>query len=140
MSEESNTIKEVNAAGFKRRRSALDSSYTALKYVSGLQRKQFRKSDKITDITVCVSLLLATLLIFCPPFLLKPQLIVVLDLLLLGTIITFIMKRLGILITLSERQAVLVWDLLVGSLVLGVLLCLNSLFVINYVSNITTKF
>jgi len=141
---ETNKCANQNSAGknpnFKNRRSALDSSYTALKYVSGLPRDKFRKSDRVTDIIIFVCLLFAAVLIFVPTSILRPPLLLSLDIIILMTTIFFIAKRLGILITLSERQAVLVWDIVVATLVLGILLCINALLFINYVTHIPFTF
>ena len=118
----------------RRRRPAWASSYTALKYISALPRENFRKSDKITDVLVLVCVLFAAMLIFFPPNLLKSPIILLADFAFVAIIISFIMKRLGILITLSQRQAVLVWDIVVGSLLLGVLLTFNMMLFILYMT------
>jgi hypothetical protein len=121
-----------SAEGLSRRRSLLTSTYSSLQYICSLPRKQFRSSDKVSDLLVLVCLLFAVILILLPSSLLQPTIVILADGVFLAVIVFFIMSRLGILITLSERQAVLVWDIVVGSLLLGILLSFNATYVIAY--------
>jgi hypothetical protein len=114
----------------KKRRSVFASTCTSLKYIGSLPRKQYRQSDRFSDLLVLVCLLCALMLIILPPPLVRPPIVAVADLVFLAAIIFFIMNRIGILITLSERQAVLVWDIVVGSLLLGILLSFNAMYFI----------
>lgn len=125
--------KEVNdnssivrsVASQAQRRNSFTTTNEALKYVSAASRKNLRQSDKVTSVLLIVCILVGAAFVFIP---LNPVLILAADLLFFATLITFMVKRLGILITLSERQSVLVWDIILGSLLLGVLLTLNFLF------------
>jgi hypothetical protein len=120
--------------GIYKRRSPWASSYSALQYVSTLSRKNFRKSDTVSDILVCLCVLCAVVLIFVPPKLLTPPVILGADIIFFAVTFYFVLKRLGILITLSARQAILVWDIVVGSFLLGILLCFNVMLFITYMT------
>jgi hypothetical protein len=111
-------------------RSLLDSAYATLQYIGSLPRQQFRKSDKVSDLLVLVCLLFAVMLITLPPQLLKPPVVTLADFVFLAVIVFFILSRLGILVTLTQRQAVLVWDIVIGTFLLGILLCFNAMYFI----------
>jgi hypothetical protein len=111
-------------------RSLLDSTYTTLRYIVSLPRQQFRKSDKVSDLLVLVCLLFAVMLITLPPQLLRPPVVTLADFVFLAVIVFFIMSRLGILVTLTQRQTALVWDIVMGVFLLGILLCFNAMYFI----------
>jgi len=152
MSKESNEPEKINESGHAqspegdnappakapqmKRRASWTSSYAAIKYVSSIPRKRFRYSDKVTDILAGVLILLCTLLIFVPIDLLKLPLTLLCDVLFTLTIVFYIMNRLGILTTLSERQAVLVWDMVLGAFLLGILAIINLSLFVNFIRQI----
>ncbi len=112
------------------RRSMLKGTCAFLQYIGSLPRKEYRKGDKVSDLLVLVCLLFAVMLITLPSALVRPPVVALADLVFLAVIVFFIMSRMGILITLSERQAILVWDIIVGALLLGMLLSFNAMYFI----------
>lgn len=114
----------------ERRQSAWSSSYKALNYVLGLERNRLRIADKTSDILLGLAILMIVLLSFAPSESWQVPLALGCDFACLSIVFFFIGNRLGILRTLNEKQAVLVWDIVMGALILGVLLAINSMLLI----------
>ena len=123
----------------QKRSSPWDSSYHALKYVTAIPRDNFRTTDKITEILVFCCLVFIALLIFVPPTFLTPPVILLADIIFFSITVIFIMKRLGILITLNARQAVLVWDIVIAALIIGIILSFNAMKFIKYLVHVPFK-
>ncbi len=105
-------------------------TYLAIKHIASLPRKNFRTSDRVSDILVLSCLVCALLLIFIPSTLLKLPVVLVIDTVFITVVLYFVMKRMGIILTLPDRQAVLVGDIIVGALLLGMLISINVILFI----------
>lgn len=117
------------------RRNIFASTIEACKYVTVLPGKRFRYSDRATDILAAVSILLLLALVFMPVNSFQLPLVVLCDALFLLTIIIFTVNRLGILTALTERQFILVWDIILGAFLLGILVSANYALILHYVRN-----
>lgn len=104
----------VSNDGRERRRSRWHSAAAAIKYLNGLPRKEFRDTDRTTNILLIASLVVLAALVFTPLDATRFPLAMACILLFGTTIVFFVANRFGIIGTLTPRQAVLVWDLLVG--------------------------
>lgn len=124
--------KAGDSGGLIRRRSPWAGTYESIKYISGLSRSKFRSSDKITEVLAAVSLLGLGLLIFMPSTFLRLPLALFCDTIFSICVIFFITNRLGIMTSLSERQAILVWDVILVSLLLGALIAVNVMMVASH--------
>jgi hypothetical protein len=113
-----------------RRQSVWAASYEALNYVLGIERSKLRTADKTTDILLGLAILSIVLLSFAPSEAWQVPLAFGCDILCLVIVLSFLGNRMGILRTLSQKQAVLVWDIVMGALILGVLVAVNSMLFI----------
>jgi hypothetical protein len=109
-----------NKAGDPKRRAAMWNLGGALKYIlnqSGDEKVKQRFSDYITVILViiCVAALVGAVAL---P--LSPQLKLIPLLLTVVAVISYIINRLGIIVSLNARQAMIIWQILVASFWLGV--------------------
>ena len=95
------------------RRARWSSAFQAIEYVNAQSRDRLRESDKKTNALLIATLAVVALLFLTPPDYL-PYMVLICDLLFGATLLVFILNRLGILGTLSPRQVVLVWDLILG--------------------------
>jgi len=128
-----------NPTGIERRRPFWSSSLAALKYAGAIPRDRLRKADKISQVLVFCCGLFSLAFIVCTAFIWNSLPMLGLDLVIVAVTLFFIMQRLGILITLSPRQAALVWDMFVAIFVLGVLVCANALALIYYMTHIAAR-
>jgi hypothetical protein len=105
------------------------SAYEAIK-LSTLPRKKFRYTDRVTDILAAISILTLLILIFAPAF--RPASALLCVTACMVTIIFFIVNRLGVLTTIPERKAVLVWDIILGASLLGVLVIISIIILLSF--------
>ncbi|PWT94906.1 MAG: hypothetical protein C5B53_12190 [Candidatus Melainabacteria bacterium] len=113
-----------------RRQSTWAACYEALNYVLGIERSKLRTADKTTDILLGLAILSIVLLSFAPSEAWQVPLAFGCDVICLIVVLSFLGNRMGILRTLSQKQAVLVWDIVMGALILGVLVAVNSMLFI----------
>jgi len=106
------------------RASSWSGSFAAIK-LSMLPREKFRTGDKITEYLSAFSLATLAFWVFAPTQTFKPQLALLCDALFVTTIVCFIGGRLGVLNNIPQRFAVLVWDVILGFFLLGVVLTVN---------------
>jgi hypothetical protein len=132
---ESNQIASGIPAHIKRR-SILAGSREALRYLSVFPWKRFRYSDRLTDVLAAISILSLLFLIFMPINSFQVPLTCICDGLFLLTIVVFTMNRLGILTALPERQFLLVWDIILGAFLLGVLFSANCTLVLSHIKHL----
>ena len=114
----------------QRRNSAWVNAVQSLHYIGSLERNHHRKSDKISDVLVLICLMFALMLITLPSSLVGPTVVAAADTVFFAAVLFFIINRMGILLTLTQRQAVLVSDIIVGALLLGMLLSFNAMYFI----------
>jgi hypothetical protein len=111
------------------RRSSMESAVAALKYVgqaSSTDQVQVRTSDRLTVIALLVCCIVEVLsLVYTPLAGYRLLFIGFSDLVLSIAVICFLVVRLGILSTLSERQVIICWQLMMGCVFLGIFLCVN---------------
>jgi hypothetical protein len=117
-----------------KRRPRLASSLAALQYISSISRDNYvhlRVSDRLTSVTLLLASILAVLsLVFHPLAKIRLPLAILCDVLVGIMILLYLTNRLGILIILSPREALLTWQLIVVSCVFGIFLAVNiGLFV-----------
>lgn len=117
-----------------KRRPRLESSLAALQYINSIARDNYvhlRVSDRLTSITLLLAAILAVLsLVFHPLAGIRLPLVILCDVLVGVMILLYLTNRLGILIILSPREALLTWQLIVVSCVFGIFLTINiGLFV-----------
>jgi hypothetical protein len=116
-------------AGLVQRRSRWYSSLAALKYVSSLSKDddvRVRDSDRATSIFLLISAILTVLSLLVPP--LAPHrlaLVLVCDALVGLMLVFYVANRFGILNTLTPRQALLSWQLMMGAAFLGIFTTIN---------------
>lgn len=110
-----------------RRKTIWSASAEAINYIYKLPRGKLRLIDRTSDLLLALAILLIGLLSFAPAVSWQIPLAVVCDIVCVVAVVAFLASRLGILRTLSDKQAVLVWDIVIGVLVLGVLIAINSL-------------
>lgn len=111
------------------RRSRWESSAAAIRYISSLTRDdevRVRDSDRATTIFLLLSSILTVLSLVVKPFAgLRLQLVLVCDLLVGVMLIFYLANRFGIINTLTPRQALLTWQLMMGSAFLGIFMTIN---------------
>ncbi len=121
-----------------KRRSIWVSSCESLAYLSGLSRKALRQRDRVSDI------LLGLIIMLMIPVSLAPWqkngllLAVLCDFACLAMVIWFVANRLGILGTLTDKQAVLIWDIALGIFILGILFCINVALIFEFILHCQT--
>lgn len=111
------------------RSSPLASSWAALQYVGSISRDNYvrlRVSDRLTSVALLLASILAVLsIVFHPLEKMRLPLAIICDALVGVMIFLYLMNRLGILIVLSPREALLTWQLIVVACVFGIFLTLN---------------
>ncbi len=128
------------ASNYVKRSNILASCIEAIRYISVLPRKRFRYSDRVTDILGAISILLLLVIVVMPTNAYQMPLMLFCDGLFLLTVVVFTMNRLGILNSLSERQFLLVWDIILGAFLLGLLFSANSTLILNYMKHLPKTF
>jgi len=104
-------------------KSSLD-AYKRLAKLSTMPRRQFRDSDRVTATLLTISVVLLCVMLVIPLPVAIPF-VALGDVLLFITLIFFLANRFGIITHLSDRDAVLVSDLMTGMLLLGLLFASN---------------
>lgn len=111
------------------RRSRWDSSLAAIKYLSTISKDdeiQVRDSDRATSIALLLMSILSAVSLLVPA--LSKHIVALIlgcDVLVGVSMIMYLANRFGIVGTLNPRQALLTWQLMMGSLFLGVFLTIN---------------
>ncbi|HEY9787129.1 MAG TPA: hypothetical protein V6D17_17185, partial [Candidatus Obscuribacterales bacterium] len=117
------------SGGLAQRRSRWESSSAALRYISSLSRDdevRVRDSDRATTIFLLLSSILTVLSLVVKPFAgMRLQLVLICDLLVGVMLIFYLANRFGIVNTLTPRQALLTWQLMMGSAFLGIFMTIN---------------
>lgn len=112
------------------RRSPWKAAASALSYVQTAARAdkvQIRTSDRVTIIALLIASILEVLsLVYTPMANMRLVFVVLLDLVLGGALLMFIVYRLGILSSMNHRQAIISWQLMLGCLFAGIFICINS--------------
>jgi hypothetical protein len=120
--------------GIVQRRSRWYSSLAALRYVNSLSKDddvRVRDSDRATSIFLLIGAILTIVSLVVPQ--LAPHrvpLVLVCDALVGVMLVFYVANRFGILNTLSPRQALLTWQLLMGASFLGIFLTINFALII----------
>lgn len=121
--------KETDSSGgeHKPRESVFGSLVSSVKYLQTAHSEtdvvRLRKSDKITQALLVIALFIIVAAQFYPDQ--KSVCTALADLLMAVILLAFLMLRFGVLKTLQPRQAVLTWQLILGSFVLGMYLAFN---------------
>jgi hypothetical protein len=114
-----------------KRRSRWQSSLAAVRYVSSVSRDnevRIRDTDRATSIALLITCIAALLALVLPfdwlsqhrvPFVLAADVLVGVSLLM------YVANRFGIVTTLTPRQALLTWQLMLGSSLLGIFMAVN---------------
>ena len=117
----------------KERRSRWESSFVALRYLSGIGRDaqlKVRDSDRATSVMLLVIGILTLASIFVPTLVeLRFNLLAVCDLLSGVCIVFYIANRFGIISTLPPRAAMLCWQLMLGSWFIGIFITINVVLI-----------
>lgn len=112
-----------------KRRSPWQAAGAALQYVQESTRTdsiQLRTSDRVTIIALLVCCILEVLSLSYTPFAgMRLPVVIVCDVVLGVCTILFLVYRLGILCSLSPRQALVCWQLMMGCVFFGIFLCIN---------------
>jgi hypothetical protein len=125
------------SGGINQRRSRWESSLDAFKLVqsvSGDDGIRVRDSDKATSI----ALVIATICLLLSPWInplgkIRTNLLFLCDVLAGAVLIFYITNRFGIINTLSRRQALLTWQLMLAAVYLGAYLTINLAVIIGFV-------
>lgn len=111
------------------RRSRWLSSLAALRYVSTVQKDndiKVRDSDKATAIALLLSCAVALVSLVVPQLEQhRVNFVLVADALVGVSLFTYVVNRFGIVTTFQPRQALLTWQLMLGSSLLGIFLTIN---------------
>ncbi len=122
------TVK-MSADQIIKRRSRWQSSLAAMRYIDGISKDhevKLRDTDRATSLALLVVCVFACLSMFLPQLSAhRLPLVGAADVLLGMTLMTHVANRFGIVTTLTPRQAVLVWQLMMGASLLGVFMAIN---------------
>ncbi|MBC7996662.1 MAG: hypothetical protein IAF58_01895 [Leptolyngbya sp.] len=120
--------------GIALRRSRWESSSAALRYINSLGRDQevkVRDSDRATTIFLLLATILTVLSLAIKPFAgMRLQFVLVCDLLVGVMLVFYVANRFGIINTLTPRQALLTWQLIMGAALFGIFMAVNLAVVI----------
>jgi len=129
--------KVVPADSALQRRSVWYNSLSALKYVSGLSKDdevRVRDSDRATAIALLISCILSGVSMIIPALApLRLALMGICDALIGVILVFYVASRFGIINSMSPRQALLAWQLMMGASFLGIFIAINLAFVIGLV-------
>jgi MFS family permease len=116
------------------RRSRWLSSLAALRYVSGVQKDneiKVRDSDKATAISLLLCCAAALVCLVVPGFeAYRVTFVLAADVLVGISLLAYVANRFGIVTTFLPRQALLTWQLMLGSSLLGIFLTINLAMII----------
>jgi|GEM_PF-844410 len=125
---------EAPKSGIAMRRSRWESSFAAVRYINSLGREEevkVRDSDRATTIFLLLASILTVLSLVIKPFAgMRLQFVLVCDALVGVMLIFYLANRFGIINTLTPRQALLTWQLIMGSAFLGIFMTINLAVVI----------
>jgi hypothetical protein len=131
---DSATTPEAPKTGIALRRSRWESSFAAIRYINSLGRDEevkVRDSDRATTIFLLLASILTVLSLVIKPFAgMRLQFVLICDLLVGVMLIFYLANRFGIINTLTPRQALLTWQLIMGSAFLGIFMTINLAVVI----------
>ena len=117
----------------KERRSRWESSFVALRYLSGIGRDtqiKVRDSDRATSFSLLIVAFLTLVSLFVPGLAdFRFNLLAVCDLLAGVSVIFYIANRFGILSTLPPRAALLCWQLMLGAWFIGMYVTINVVLI-----------
>ncbi|MBI5174079.1 MAG: hypothetical protein HY986_14455 [Candidatus Melainabacteria bacterium] len=112
-----------------KRRSPWESSAAAFDYVQKSSRTdaiQLRTSDRVTIIALLLCCILEVLSLSYTPFAgMRLPVVLICDVVLGVSTVLFLVYRLGILCSLTPRQAIVCWQLMMGCIFFGIFLCIN---------------
>jgi hypothetical protein len=120
---------QMSAGDIIKRRSRWQSSLAALRYIDTISKDnevQLRDTDRATSLALLVVCVVAFVSLLIPQ--LEPHrlpLVLSADVLVGVGLMMYVSNRFGIVTTLTPRQAILVWQLMLGASLLGIFLCLN---------------
>lgn len=130
MSDSANTEASGNSpVERKERRSPWVSTWAALMYINGIPKGRVRTSDKTTAIFLGLSIILVGSVMFVPAAF-SASAGILTDFILGMTIVSFFINRFGIITTLQERQAVLIWDLMLSMFLAGLYFSINLYIIV----------
>lgn len=116
------------------RRSRWLSSLAALRYVSGIQKDEeikVRDSDKATAISLLLCCAAALVCLVVPGFeAYRVTFVLAADALVGISLLMYVANRFGIVTTFLPRQALLTWQLMLGSSLLGIFMTINLAMII----------
>jgi hypothetical protein len=116
------------------RRTRWGSSLAALRYVSSVQKDEeikVRDSDKATAISLLLCCAGALVCLVVPGFeSYRVGLVLAADALVGLCLMMYVANRFGIVTTFQPRQALLTWQLMLGSSLLGIFLTINLALII----------
>ncbi|MCC7528061.1 MAG: hypothetical protein IT342_06045 [Candidatus Melainabacteria bacterium] len=128
---------EPKTGGISMRRSRWESSFAAIRYINSLGRDEevkVRDSDRATTIFLLLASILTVLSLVIKPLAgMRLQFVLICDALVGVMLIFYLANRFGIVNTLTPRQALLTWQLIVGSAFLGIFMTINLAVVIGMV-------
>jgi hypothetical protein len=117
----------------KERRSRWESSFVALRYLSGIGRDtqiKVRDSDRATSFSLLIVAVLTMISLFVPGLAdYRFNLLAVCDLLAGVSVVFYIANRFGILSTLPPRAALLCWQLMLGTWFIGMYVTINVVLI-----------
>lgn len=120
---------KVSAESVINRRSRWLSSFAALRYVNSVSRDdelKVRDSDKATAIALLVCCVAALACLMVPQLEAhKFEFVLAADILVGVALLMYVANRFGIVTTFQPRQALLTWQLMLGSSLLGIFLTIN---------------
>lgn len=116
------------------RRTRWGSSFAALRYVSSVQKDEeikVRDSDKATAISLLLCCAGALVCLVVPGFEAhRVTFVLAADALVGLSLLMYVANRFGIVTTFQPRQALLTWQLMLGSSLLGIFLTINLALII----------
>ncbi len=119
-------------ADHQSRDNLVEGLFSSVKYLQSAHAEtgfiKLRKSDKVTQVLLVVALLIVVAAQLMPQQ--RELCIVLADGLMLVILLSFIAVRFGVLRTLKPRQAVLAWQLILGSFLLGTYLAFNGKMIV----------
>ncbi|HEY9714624.1 MAG TPA: hypothetical protein V6C72_14245 [Chroococcales cyanobacterium] len=122
------------ARGKEARRPILESASAAVDYIDGARKDtkvSLRDFDRRTNMLMGSALLFLIVPLFWPTI--PSAWLWVGDGIFGIIILVFLSSRFGLLRTLSPRQAILVWEMIIGSAILGAFLAVNAHGLINLI-------
>ncbi|MGD9679978.1 MAG: hypothetical protein AB7W16_02230 [Candidatus Obscuribacterales bacterium] len=121
--------RDAAAEGILKRRKVLTACLESLDYVRNISQDEavkVRDSDRATSLTLLIIALLTVVAMLVEPLAQhRVPLLLTCDVLIGVTIFAYLGHRFGILTTFSPRQALLAWQLMLGSTFFGIFITIN---------------